>query len=191
MRSAPRCNICLRRHILYTNPGICCVCLSSLNAGMKGDILTWNLWGIFKNLPGFSIHYIMQLKGGFTKTIYSVRFTYFPTIYHIQQDILLAPQVLLEKVQSESHPTIDPLIAFEHLRLYIQKHLGQSVAVCGSLHLLPLHPLPLHSLPLHPLHLHPLPLHPFHKIDQAIHGATCICDAIFEISLRSVSFLIL
>ena len=72
----------------------------------------------------------MQLKGGFTKTIYSFRFTYFPTIYYIQQDILLAPQVLLEQVQSESHPTIHPLIAFEHLSLYIQKHLGQSVAVC-------------------------------------------------------------
>ena len=33
------------------------------------------------------------------------------------------------------HPThpILPLIAFEHLSLYMQKHLGQSVAVCGSL----------------------------------------------------------
>ena len=27
--------------------------------------------------------------------------------------------------------------------------------------------------------LHPLPLHPFHKVDQKIRGATCICDAVF------------
>ena len=27
--------------------------------------------------------------------------------------------------------------------------------------------------------LHPLPLHPFHKVDQTIRSATCICDAVF------------
>ena len=31
------------------------------------------------------------------------------------------------------YPTIHPLIAFDHLSLYIQKHLGQSVPVCGIL----------------------------------------------------------
>ena len=46
--------------------------------------------------------------------------------------------LLLEEVLTEIsiHPSIHPshpLIAFEHLSLYIQKHLGQSVAVCGSL----------------------------------------------------------
>ena len=43
--------------------------------------------------------------------------------------------MLLESVPTEiSIPyPIHPLIAFEHLSLYIQKHLGQSVAVCGSL----------------------------------------------------------
>ena len=34
---------------------------------------------------------------------------------------------------SPGDPTNHPLIAFEHLSLYIQKHLGQSVAVCGIL----------------------------------------------------------
>ena len=34
--------------------------------------------------------------------------------------------------------SVHSLIAFDHLSLYIQKHLGQSVAVCGSHHPLPL-----------------------------------------------------
>ena len=61
--------------------------------------------------------------------------------------------------------------------------------VSGSLHPLPLHTLPLHPLPLqplplhplslHPLPLHPLPFHPFHRVDQTILGATCMCDAVF------------
>ena len=33
-------------------------------------------------------------------------------------------------VNRDFHPIL-PLIAFEHLSLYIQKHLGQSVAVCA------------------------------------------------------------
>ena len=41
-----------------------------------------------------------------------------------------------------------------------------------------LHPLPLHPLPLQPLPLQPLPLYPFHKVDQTIRGATCICDPV-------------
>ena len=40
---------------------------------------------------------------------------------------ILAPQRSVQR--SQSHP----LIAFQHLSLYIQKQLSQSVAVCGSL----------------------------------------------------------
>ena len=36
--------------------------------------------------------------------------------------------------------------------------------------------------------LHPLPLHPFHKVDQTIHGATCICDAVFYFVLQSEKY---
>ena len=49
-------------------------------------------------------------------------------------DNLLA--VLIAQVRSEisipSHTQSIPLVAFEHLRLYIQKHLSQSVAVCDT-----------------------------------------------------------
>ena len=38
---------------------------------------------------------------------------------------------VLTKIPNPSHTHL--LIAFEHLSLYIQKHLGQSVVVCGSL----------------------------------------------------------
>ena len=37
-------------------------------------------------------------------------------------------------IGSSEYPPTRPLIAFEHLSLYIQKHLGrQSVALCGIL----------------------------------------------------------
>ena len=39
--------------------------------------------------------------------------------------------MLLELANSDFHP-IHPLIALEHLSLYIQKHLGQLVAVYGK-----------------------------------------------------------
>ena len=38
-----------------------------------------------------------------------------------------------QRFHSTIYPSIHPLISFEHLSLYIQKHSGQSVAVCGSL----------------------------------------------------------
>ena len=45
---------------------------------------------------------------------------------------LTADSMLIEEVRSEVQPI--PLInSFEHLSLYIQKHLSQSAAVCGSL----------------------------------------------------------
>ena len=48
--------------------------------------------------------------------------------------LLLAPQSGAHRRSSnrDFHP-IHPRIAFEHLSLYIQKHLGQSVVVRGSL----------------------------------------------------------
>ena len=61
----------------------------------------------------------------------------FPLIYIL---LLLLLLLLLLAPQSgayrDFHPTIQPIhpiIAFEHLSMYIQKHLGQSVEVCGSL----------------------------------------------------------
>ena len=51
------------------------------------------------------------------------------------ENLLLALQsgALRIGAYRDFHPIPYPLIAFEHLSLYIQKHLSQSVAVCGSL----------------------------------------------------------
>ena len=48
--------------------------------------------------------------------------------------ILLEPQVLfLAEVCQKIHPSQShPPVAFEHLILYLQKHLSQSVTVCGA-----------------------------------------------------------
>ena len=46
-----------------------------------------------------------------------------------QELYYLHRKAVLTEISIPSHP----LLAFEHLSLYIQKHLSQSVAVCGSL----------------------------------------------------------
>ena len=53
--------------------------------------------------------------------------------YFVEQDYQIWRNIVHHlKYEHCIHPT-HPLIAFDHLSLYIQKHLSQSLAVCGSL----------------------------------------------------------
>ena len=70
-------------------------------------------------------------------------------------------------MQSETHPTNHPLIAFDHLSL---SKAFRPVSGSGS------------------GNLHPLSLHPFYKVGQTIRGATCIRDAVFYTTILTLEY---